>query len=90
MNPINKPQLELAQIRERRGAVRIGRVVEEPEAFEGGKAIVNTAVGGLDAVGEGSEEAGDAEKEEKNGGEWAGGGIAGAIGGEDRSQQLKG
>lgn len=51
MNPVNKPQLELAQIRERR-AVRIGRVVEEPEAFEGGKAIVNPAVGGLDAVGE--------------------------------------
>lgn len=90
MNPVDEPQLVLAQIRERSRAVVRAHVVEQPEAFGGGEAVVDSAVGGLDAVGEGSEEAREAEEDEKDGGERAGGGVAGAVGGEDGSEELKG
>ncbi|KAG2576125.1 hypothetical protein PVAP13_6NG007331 [Panicum virgatum] len=69
---------------------RAGRVVDEPEAPGRGDAVVDAAVGAPEGVGEGGEDAGEGEDGEEPPREERGGGVAGAVVGEGRGQQVEG
>jgi hypothetical protein len=72
------------------GRRRAGRVVDEPDSPGRGDPVVDAAVGALEGVGEGCEDAGEREEGEEPPREERGGGVAGAVVGEGGGQQVEG
>lgn len=87
VDPIYEPPFVLAQIGQAR--TRDGRV-EDVQSFGRRESIEDPAIGRPDAVGETRDKAGDGEQDEEDDGERARGGVARAVVGEDRHQELEG
>ena len=89
MNSVDESELVLAQIWKSRRRSRLIGVIEQPQPLEGRDAVEDAPVGGLEAVGEAEEEAGEGEEEEEDHRQWPRGGVADAVVGEDRRQELE-
>lgn len=90
MNPINESKLVFAQIRKTCRRPRFIHIIKQPQPLEGGDAVEDPPVGGLEAVREAEEEAGEGEEEKEDERQGPGDGVAGAVVGEDRRQELEG
>lgn len=89
MDEVDPPNPELRGLF-RLQAASIAVAVEDQETAGSGDTVADGAVGTLEAVGEGKEEAGDAAEGEEGGGHEAAGSGAPALVGEDGRQQLEG
>lgn len=86
MDPINGSDLVLGEV----GKSLTNRVIEQPHAFEGGKAIIYQPVRGHEAICEGREEARGGQGQQEELRQVPGHGVTVAIVGEDWQEKLEG
>lgn len=89
MDSVNESEFILAQIRVFRRRSRLVYVIEQPQPLECSDSVEDSPLGTLEAVREAAEEAGGGQEEEEDRRQWPGGGVADAVVGEDRRQELE-